>query len=106
VEAAVAFIAERDLGFDVVVNFGIVTGREATQAEVDRLARSLLPEAEPLSIVATRRHAYADGRETVVHQVIVESGARDRALAEPLRLACEAWASDCAADRRLEVLDL
>jgi hypothetical protein len=45
----------------VVVNFGILTGREATIAEVDRLARSVsLAGANEISIVAQRRHEYGD----------------------------------------------
>ena len=102
----IAFVADDlDLGIEVVVNFGIVTGREATQAEVDRLARAIQPQVERLAIVAARRHEYADTSDTVVHQVIVQASGPDGA-AERIRTMCEAWAADCAADRRLDALDV
>jgi hypothetical protein len=106
-ETPVAFVVdELGPGLEIVVNFGILTGREATQAEVDRLARTLLPDADPLAIVAARRHEYAAGSETVVHQVVVQVGEGGESAAERLRAACEAWATDCAAERHLETLDL
>jgi hypothetical protein len=106
-ETPVAFVAhEPGPGPGIVVNFGILTGREATQAEVDRLARALLLEAERLSIVATRRHEYGEGSETVVHQVAVQVTDVSSRTTERLRAACEVWAIDCAADRRVESLDV
>jgi hypothetical protein len=106
VETPVAFVTdELDLGIEVVVNFGVVTGREATQAEVDRLAQALQSEVERLAIVAVRRHEYADGTETVVRQVVVQATGDDGA-AERARAICETWAADCAADRRLDALDV
>ncbi len=94
----IAFISSEE----VVVNFGILTGREATIAEIDRLARALAPVAGPeLEIASYRRHAYGPGVETVVHQVAV---APFQAGAEEVLEHCEAWALDCAADRRLEPL--
>ena len=52
---------------ELLVNFGILTGREATKAEIDRLARTIDPTPDRLAIVAERRHEYAqgdgDGRE-------------------------------------------
>jgi hypothetical protein len=102
----IAFVAgELDLGIEVVVNFGVVTGREATQAEVDRLARAIQPDVERLAIVAARRHEYGDTSDTVVHQVVVEASGPDGA-AERIRTACEMWVADCAADRRLDALDV
>lgn len=102
----IAFVAdELDLGIEVVVNFGVVTGREATPAEVDRLARAIQPDVERLVIVAARRHEYGDSSDTVVHQVVVEASGPD-GVAERIRSACEAWAADCAADRHLDALDV
>ena len=57
----------------VVVNFGIVAGREATQAELDRLAlafREAGAGAE-MTITAERRQEYGHEFEGVVHQVRV-----------------------------------
>ena len=106
VEAPIAFIAdELDLGLEVVVNFGVLTGREATQAEVDRLAKAIRPEVEHLAIIAARRHEYADTSDTVVHQVLVQAAGPDGG-AERIRALCEDWAAECAADRRLDALDV
>jgi hypothetical protein len=91
---------------EVVVNFGLLTGREATLAEVDRLAGSLSTEADELEIVAARRHEYGHGREGVVHQVEVSTTAVDAQQAERIRSLCEQWAADCAADRQLDPLEL
>jgi hypothetical protein len=102
----IAFVAdELDLGIEVVVNFGVLTGREATQAEVDRLARTIQPEVEQLAIVSARRHEYTDTSDTVVHQVLVQATGPDGS-AERIRAMCEEWAADCAADRRLDALDI
>ena len=60
----------------IVVNFGILTGREATQAEIDRLARLLVAEGEAdpdMTILAARRQDYGEGIETVTHQVLVHA---------------------------------
>jgi hypothetical protein len=102
----IAFVAdELDLGIQVVVNFGVVTGREATQAEVDRLARAIQPQVDRLTIVAARQHEYGNTSETIVHQVVVQATGPDGA-AERIRATCEEWAADCAADRRLDALDV
>lgn len=105
-ETPIAFVAgEVDGGVEVVVNFGVVTGREATLAEVDRLARTIQADVDRLAIVAARRHEYADGSQTVVHQVVVQAAGRDAAV-ERIVSMCEAWAADCALDRRVDALDV
>ena len=86
----------------VVVNFGILTGREATIAEVDRLARSLaLAGGDEISITAQRSHGYAGGIETVVHQVVVRADDVEGAELERL---CTLWVHECADDRRVAPL--
>lgn len=90
---------------DVVVNFGPLSGREATQAEVDRLARRLLTVAADVRVHAVRTHDMGPDRETIVHQVVVEADASaDRA--EAVRDICEDWALDCAEERSLAPLPL
>jgi hypothetical protein len=85
-----------------VVNFGIMTGREATIAEVDRLARSLSQAGgEPIRIVAQRTHEYGGGVETVVHQVVARAETLD---ADELERLCTLWVHDCAADRHVAPL--
>ena len=90
---------------EVVVNFGPLTGREATLAEIDRLARRLLEVAARVRVHAVRTHDMTPETETIVHQVVAEADApesrRDR-----LRDICEEWAVDCAEERSLEPLGL
>ena len=52
----------------VVVNFGILSGREATQAELDRLAYALrrAGAGTEMTISAVRRQDYGQGFEGVV----------------------------------------
>ena len=86
----------------VVVNFGILTGREATLAELDRLARSVAGAGgDEIRLVAQRIQEYGGGVETVVHQV--EATASGISTAE-LERECTAWVGECAADRHVTPL--
>jgi hypothetical protein len=53
----------------VHVNFGVYTGREATLAEIDRLAASLLERVPHVTIVSEVRHEIDRHSEAAVHQV-------------------------------------
>ena len=89
----------------VIVNFGIVAGREATQAELDRLAlafREAGTGAE-MTITAERRQEYGHEFEGVVHQVRVTVPGSPTEWVEAI---CAAWASNCAEDRRVEPLEM
>jgi hypothetical protein len=88
----------------VLVNFGILTGREATQAELDRLALALRQAGAgaEMTITAARRQEYSRGFEAVVHQVHVTLTDSPTQWVEAI---CDAWALSCAEDRRLEPLD-
>jgi hypothetical protein len=90
---------------EVVVNFGPLTGREATLAEIDRLARRLLEVAARVRVHAVRTHDMTPETETIVHQVVAEA---DAAASDSGRLRdnCEDWAVDCAEERSLEPLGL
>jgi hypothetical protein len=58
VELPLTFPAEDG---STIVNFGLITGREATQAEIDRLAQLLSSEAQAgpdITIVSSRRQDY------------------------------------------------
>ena len=102
----VAFIGDADDStVEIVVNFGPLTGREATIAEVDRLARRLLEHVDDVTIVACRRHELTRDHETIVHQVLVIAPVPER-VADVLRERCEAWAHECATDRTVEPLPL
>ena len=101
-DPTIAFIGSRDPGaIEIVVNFGPLTGREATQAEVDRLARRLLGIAEDVRVHAVRTHDVSETSESIVHRVVVEPAART-ADAEALRSVCETWAVECAEERSLD----
>ncbi|MCZ7589343.1 MAG: hypothetical protein M5U27_10925 [Gaiella sp.] len=105
--AAIAFVrSNADGAVEVVVNFGPLSGREATLAEVDRLARRLLATAAArVRVDAVRTHDMSPDTETIVHQVVVEADA-PATEARALRDVCEAWAIDCADERSLEPLGL
>jgi hypothetical protein len=99
-----AFVrSSADGAVEVVVNFGPLSGREATLAEVDRLARRLLTAASNVRVHAVRTHDMAPDRETIVHQVVVEADAATE-RADELRDLCEAWAVDCAEERSVSPL--
>ena len=57
---------------EVRVNFGVFAGREATAAEIDRLAEWLLDEVGEVSIVSEERHEIDANVEASVHQVRIE----------------------------------
>ena len=83
---------------EVVVNFGVYAGREATQAEIERLGAALQANVPSFAIVAERRYGFGPDGEAAVHQVRVELPNGDPARILP---AVEAWASDCIAERHL-----
>jgi hypothetical protein len=107
-DTTIAFVRSKNGGdTEVVVNFGLLCGREATLAEVDRLAGHLCSVLPEVRVHAVRTHDMARGSEAVVHQVVVEAGPAGVDVdAEELRTISEAWARDCAADRSLEPLGL
>jgi hypothetical protein len=89
----------------VVVNFGILTGREATQAELDRLALALrhAGAGAEMTITAERRQDYGRGFEGVVHQVHVMVAGSPAPWLEAI---CGEWALSCAEDRSVEPLEM
>ncbi|MDX6504029.1 MAG: hypothetical protein QOE29_1154, partial [Gaiellaceae bacterium] len=55
-EAEIAFLAEpTESPLEVRINFGIFAGRQATPAEIDDLARTLLPLLDQVTIVSEQR---------------------------------------------------
>lgn len=97
--APIAFL---DDDGDIRVNFGMFSGREATRAEVDELARTLLEAIPTVTIVAEQRTVADRGMEASVHQIRIELDGADADA--PLRLA-ERWAETCIADRHAEISD-
>ena len=103
---AVAFLRPgAGAGPEVVVNFGPLTGREATLAEIDRLGRRLLEVATGVRVHAVRTHDMTAETETIVHQVVAETDA-GKSEGDRLRDICEKWAVECAEERSLEPLGL
>ena len=95
--APIAFLDEEG---DIRVNFGMFAGREATQAEIDDLAHTLLAEVEAVTVVAEHRTIVDRDVEASVHQIRVELGGEDPQ--RPLLLA-EQWAEACIAERHVDL---
>ena len=97
--APIAFVD--DTG-DIRVNFGMFAGRDATQAEIDDLAHTLLDELEAVTIVAEQRTIADKDMEASVHQIRIEldGAASDRPL-----LLVEQWAEGCIAERHAEITE-
>jgi hypothetical protein len=98
---------------EVRVNFGIFAGREATLAEIDRLAEWLLDEVGEVSIISEERHEIDANVEASVHQVRIELSdgvpADDvgrRALENRILERAEHWARQCVAERHVDVAEL
>ncbi len=94
---------------EIRVNFGLLTGREATPAEIERLARGLLDLVERVTVVSETRYEIDRHSEAAVHQVriAVEQGpAAGRREELELRLieSAEKWARRCAADRAADAV--
>jgi hypothetical protein len=72
-DPSVAFVpVKNEYGIEIVVNFGILTGRAATSAEIDRLAEWLLDTVDAVTIVGEERHEIGVNAEAVVDQVRIE----------------------------------
>ena len=97
--AQIAFLDEAG---DIRINFGMFAGREATQAEIDELAHTLLAEFETITIVAEQRIVADRGMEASVHQIRIEPGYGDPAAAARSR---SDWAEDCIAERHAEITE-
>lgn len=103
IEPAVAFRVEEHAlpAVEVRVNFGVLTGREVTPAEIDDLARELRPLAPTFEIVSEHRHEFGGGLEVSVHQVVIEIASEANAF-EVIAIA-EQWARACYDTRHIEI---
>ena len=89
---------------EVRVNFGVFAGRNATQAEIDDLARSLHDVVESFAIVAEERHEFGSSVEASVRQVVIEvsrheTGEDVERLCERVVARAEKWAADSIRSR-------
>jgi hypothetical protein len=112
-EPELAFVTrELDVpGLEIRVNFGVFAGRDATPAEIDDLAHTLVPELDDVSVVSEQRHEVGEDVEASLHQVRVEV-ADERLPADPdereelcerLLERVEEWARACIAERHAEI---
>jgi hypothetical protein len=102
-EPALVFPSERTDGRELIVNFGVYGGREATPAEIDRLGDTLLAAAERFEVVCETRYAFDREHRASVYRIRVEipADAAPDAAIEAARAAVEEWAQDCIDERRL-----
>jgi hypothetical protein len=96
------------------VNFGVFAGRAPTPAEIDELAKVLLPRVGEVAIVAEERHEIAESSEATLSQVRIEVP-QDQLPADEHELdllcgrlleAAETWARACIDERHAEVSEL
>jgi hypothetical protein len=86
---------------ELVVNFGVFSGREATEAEIFRLGQSLLDELDSVEIVAERRFEFDHEVEATIHQVRVLLPRGGDGLAEELTGRVEDWARESIGERSI-----
>jgi hypothetical protein len=112
-EPTMAFAVNRHdpPGIEVRVNFGVFAGREATAAEIDRLAEWLLDEVGEVSIISEERHEIDARAEASVHQVCIEispeaiDGQPREEVERRILERAEHWAHLCVAERHAEIAD-
>jgi hypothetical protein len=103
-EPAVAFrVREHERPALVVrVNFGVLTGRQVTPAEIDDLARALRDFAQSFDIVSEERHEFGGDREVSLHQVVIEVAGGDDVAMDVVG-AAERWARACYETRHIDI---
>jgi hypothetical protein len=94
------FAREREGRPELVVNFGVYSGREATEAEIRRLARLLLEEIDSVEIISERRYECDAEVEATVHQVRVVVPPSDDGREDELLPIVSDWAHDSIDERR------
>jgi hypothetical protein len=114
-ELTMAFAVHRHdpPAIEVRINFGVFAGRDATAAEIDRLAAYLLDEVGEVSIISEERHEIDSHVEASVHQVRIEvapdrvpgQGAERDALEERILERAEHWARLCVAERHADIAE-
>jgi hypothetical protein len=78
----------------------VFAGRNATQAEIDDLARLLRAEVASFAVIAEERHEFGDDRETSLRQVVIEVSREDAHIdtaeqCDRLVALAEMWATAC-----------
>src|SRR5215471_3938102 len=62
---------------EIRCNFGVFSGREATPAELDDLAQTLLRLVQDVAIVSEQRREVGPESEAALHQVRIEIAEQD-----------------------------
>jgi hypothetical protein len=95
---------------EVRVNFGVFAGRNATQAEIDDLARGLQEIVASFAVIAEERHEFGNHVEASARQIVIEVSpeyvdSELDTLGERVVARAERWARACI-DARTELGDL
>jgi hypothetical protein len=97
---------------EVRVNFGVFAGRDATAAEIDRLAQWLLDEVGEVSIISEERHEIDAHVEASVHQArieisdgVPEGDVEREALERRILERAQYWVRQCVTERHAEITD-
>jgi hypothetical protein len=91
-DSTLIFTDDGAAGTRVVVNFGIHGGREATQAELERLGEALVAHVEAVDVVSENRYRFDGERGAAVHQVLIEATASAPDGRDAVVGAAAAWA--------------
>jgi len=99
-DSTLVFAGEGSVGSRLIVNFGVFSGREATEAEIYRLAQALLEKLDTIEIVSQQRFEFASDVEATVHQVYVELPSSAEGREDELMTVLQDWAEDAIDERR------
>ena len=100
-EPTLVFRNDGAAGLEIVANFALFAGREATPAEIDRLGDALLELVPTVEIVCEQRYEIDREGRASVYQVRVVVADDPGASPDDLAAAVETWARECIAERRL-----
>jgi hypothetical protein len=95
------FRAERPTApaLELRVNFGVFAGRNATQAEIDDLARALRAESDSFAILAEERHEFGGDVEAAIRQIVIEIPQERDGLEQRVLEIAQQWATECIHSR-------
>ena len=107
-EASARVETAPDGSLEIAVNFGVLSGRQATPAELEELGRRLVAEAGEVSLVSEERFELGPHSEAELHQVRLEldGAVLDEQLRSRVVATAEAWARACAAERHADVTEI
>jgi hypothetical protein len=102
-QPTLVFVDDTEEGADleVVVNFGVYSGRQATPAEIERLAHAVLEEIESVEIICEQRYEFDREVEATVYRIRVQVPPGSESRAGILREHVDEWARECIGERRV-----